>query len=112
MSVALKLTERTLKSVSPNPAVRCVIVKDGIVVSKSHTGIGRRPHAEAVPCKALKTITYSVTMYVTLETYCHFEITEPCTAEIIRSRIKKVVIAIINPDKRVLSREHQSHRIS
>ncbi|MGL9726377.1 MAG: hypothetical protein ACR5KV_07410 [Wolbachia sp.] len=28
-------------------------------------------------------------MYVTLEPCCHFRVTEPCTAEIIRSGIKK-----------------------
>ncbi|NSX83660.1 bifunctional diaminohydroxyphosphoribosylaminopyrimidine deaminase/5-amino-6-(5-phosphoribosylamino)uracil reductase RibD, partial [Wolbachia endosymbiont of Atemnus politus] len=101
MSIALKLAEKVLGSVAPNPAVGCVIVKDSVVVGKGYTGIGGRPHAEVVALQNAKNSTHGATMYVTLEPCCHFGVTKPCTAEIIRAGVKRVVIATIDPDKRV-----------
>ncbi|MDR2548399.1 MAG: bifunctional diaminohydroxyphosphoribosylaminopyrimidine deaminase/5-amino-6-(5-phosphoribosylamino)uracil reductase RibD [Rickettsiales bacterium] len=101
MPIALKLAEKTLGSVAPNPAVGCVIAKDGVVVGEGHTGIGGRPHAEVVALQSAKDSTHGATMYVTLEPCCHFGVTEPCTAEITRAGIKRVVIATIDPDTRV-----------
>ncbi|AGJ98908.1 Riboflavin biosynthesis protein RibD [Wolbachia endosymbiont of Drosophila simulans wNo] len=101
MSIALKLAEKSLGSVAPNPAVGCVIVKDGMVIGEGYTGIGGRPHAEVVALQNAQDLTHGATMYVTLEPCCHFGVTEPCTAEIIKSGIRKVVIAAIDPDSRV-----------
>ncbi|MGL9757393.1 MAG: bifunctional diaminohydroxyphosphoribosylaminopyrimidine deaminase/5-amino-6-(5-phosphoribosylamino)uracil reductase RibD [Wolbachia sp.] len=104
MSIALKLAEKSLGSVAPNSAVGCIIVKDGMVIGEGYTGIGGRPHAEVVALQNAKDLTHGATMYVTLEPCCHFGVTEPCTAEIIRSGIKMVVIATIDPDSRVSGR--------
>ncbi|UIP91226.1 bifunctional diaminohydroxyphosphoribosylaminopyrimidine deaminase/5-amino-6-(5-phosphoribosylamino)uracil reductase RibD [Wolbachia pipientis] len=104
MSIALKLAEKSLGSVAPNPAVGCIIVKDGMVIGEGYTGIGGRPHAEVVALQNAQDLTHGATMYVTLEPCCHFGVTEPCTAEIIKSGIRKVVIAAIDPDNRVLGR--------
>ncbi|WP_265022979.1 bifunctional diaminohydroxyphosphoribosylaminopyrimidine deaminase/5-amino-6-(5-phosphoribosylamino)uracil reductase RibD [Wolbachia endosymbiont (group B) of Ischnura elegans] len=104
MSIALKLAGKSLGSVAPNPTVGCVIVKDGMVIGEGYTGIGGRPHAEVVALQNAKDLTHGATMYVTLEPCCHFGVTEPCTAEIIKSGIRKVVIAAIDPDNRVLGR--------
>ncbi|KLT22475.1 riboflavin biosynthesis protein RibD [Wolbachia endosymbiont of Armadillidium vulgare str. wVulC] len=102
MSIALRLAEKSLGNVAPNPAVGCVIVKDGTIISEGYTGIGGRPHAEVVALQNAKDFTHGAIMYVTLEPCCHFGVTEPCTAEIIKSGIRKVVIAAIDPDSRVL----------
>ncbi|WP_264375156.1 MULTISPECIES: bifunctional diaminohydroxyphosphoribosylaminopyrimidine deaminase/5-amino-6-(5-phosphoribosylamino)uracil reductase RibD [unclassified Wolbachia] len=104
MSIALKLAEKSLGSVAPNPAVGCIIVKDGMIIGEGCTGIGGRPHAEVIALQNAKDLTHGATMYVTLEPCCHFGVTEPCTAEIIRSGIKMVVIATIDPDSRVSGR--------
>ncbi|OCA06614.1 bifunctional diaminohydroxyphosphoribosylaminopyrimidine deaminase/5-amino-6-(5-phosphoribosylamino)uracil reductase RibD [Wolbachia endosymbiont of Trichogramma pretiosum] len=104
MSIALKLAEKSLGSVAPNPTVGCIIVKNGIVIGAGYTGIGGRPHAEVVALQKAKNLTHGATMYVTLEPCCHFGVTEPCTTEIIKSGIRKVVIAAIDPDNRVLGR--------
>ncbi|MFP3023861.1 MAG: bifunctional diaminohydroxyphosphoribosylaminopyrimidine deaminase/5-amino-6-(5-phosphoribosylamino)uracil reductase RibD [Wolbachia sp.] len=104
MSIALKLAEKSLGSVAPNPAVGCIIVKNGMVIGEGYTGIGGRPHAEVVALQNAQDLTNGATMYVTLEPCCHFGVTEPCTAEIIKSGIRKVVIAAIDPDNRVLGR--------
>ncbi|WP_265031513.1 bifunctional diaminohydroxyphosphoribosylaminopyrimidine deaminase/5-amino-6-(5-phosphoribosylamino)uracil reductase RibD [Wolbachia endosymbiont (group A) of Tiphia femorata] len=102
MSIALRLAEKNLGNVAPNPAVGCVIVKDGTIISEGYTGIGGRPHAEVVALQNAKDSTHGATIYITLEPCCHFGVTEPCTTGIIRAGIKRVVIATIDPDSRVL----------
>ena len=47
MALALALAERGLGNVWPNPAVGCVLVKDGRVVGRGWTQPGGRPHAES-----------------------------------------------------------------
>ena len=46
MRAALALARRSLGRTWPNPAVGCVIVKDGLVVGRGRTQDGGRPHAE------------------------------------------------------------------
>ncbi len=52
MSIALKLAEKNLGNVAPNPAVGCVIVKDGTIISEGYTGIDSRVSGGGI--KALK----------------------------------------------------------
>jgi diaminohydroxyphosphoribosylaminopyrimidine deaminase/5-amino-6-(5-phosphoribosylamino)uracil reductase len=46
MRAALALARRSIGRTWPNPAVGCVIVKDGIVIARGRTRDGGRPHAE------------------------------------------------------------------
>ena len=46
MRAALALARRSLGRTWPNPAVGCVIVKDGVIVGRGRTQDGGRPHAE------------------------------------------------------------------
>ena len=48
MRAALGLARRGLGRVWPNPAVGCVLVRDGVVVGRGWTADGGRPHAETV----------------------------------------------------------------
>src|SRR5690606_23232509 len=68
MRQALALARRGLGRVAPNPAVGCVIVRDGRVVARGWTAPGGRPHAEteaiaAAPPGGLA----GATAYVSLE---------------------------------------------
>ncbi|HEX9789788.1 MAG TPA: riboflavin biosynthesis protein RibD, partial [Kiloniellales bacterium] len=45
MRAALALAGRGLGRVAPNPAVGCILVKDGRVVGRGWTQPGGRPHA-------------------------------------------------------------------
>lgn len=101
MSIALKLAERNLGLVAPNPTVGCVIVKYGVIIGEGQTAPGGRPHAETVALKNVKMSPQDAIMYVTLEPCCHQGVTGPCTEEIIKSKIKRVVVAAVDPDKRV-----------
>ncbi|PJE34711.1 riboflavin biosynthesis protein RibD, partial [Pseudooceanicola lipolyticus] len=46
MALALSLGRRGQGACWPNPAVGCVIVKDGRIVGRGWTQPGGRPHAE------------------------------------------------------------------
>ncbi|WCR53241.1 MAG: Riboflavin biosynthesis protein RibD [Wolbachia endosymbiont of Ctenocephalides orientis wCori] len=101
MSIALKLAEKNLGKVAPNPAVGCIIVKDNMAIGEGYTGIGGRPHAEVVALQNAKNSISGATIYVTLEPCCHHGVTGPCTTEIIKAGIKRVVVATTDPDERV-----------
>jgi diaminohydroxyphosphoribosylaminopyrimidine deaminase/5-amino-6-(5-phosphoribosylamino)uracil reductase len=101
MRMALKLAQRGIGSVEPNPAVGCVIVKNNQVISKGwHKKFGG-PHAEINALKNCKKSPRGATMYVTLEPCCHYGKTPPCTNAIIKAGIKKVVAATKDPTKKV-----------
>jgi diaminohydroxyphosphoribosylaminopyrimidine deaminase/5-amino-6-(5-phosphoribosylamino)uracil reductase len=100
MHMALKLAEKGVGSVEPNPAVGCVIVKSGQVIGKGwHRKFGEN-HAEINAlenCKASGADPAGATIYVTLEPCCHQGKTPPCTDAIIKAKPAKVVVANIDP---------------
>jgi len=100
MRMALRLANRGIGSVEPNPAVGCIIVKDGRIIGKGwHKKFGG-PHAEINAlqnCKTLGVNPRGATMYVSLEPCCHYGKTPPCTEAIIAAGIAKVVAATIDP---------------
>lgn len=104
MDIALSLSKRGLGNVSPNPAVGCVIIKDGKVISTGRTQPGGRPHAEIVALNAAGENAKGATAYVTLEPCSHYGKTPPCAEAIIKAGIKKCVISMIDPDPRVSGR--------
>jgi diaminohydroxyphosphoribosylaminopyrimidine deaminase/5-amino-6-(5-phosphoribosylamino)uracil reductase len=101
MQMALKLAQRGIGSVEPNPAVGCVIVKDNKIIGRGwHKKFGG-DHAEINALKNCKQSPIGATMYITLEPCCHFGKTPPCTDAIIKSGIRKVVAATKDPTKKV-----------
>lgn len=101
MQMALCLAERALGKTAPNPAVGCVLVKDGQVVGRGWTQPGGRPHAEQVALKEAGEYTKGATLYVTLEPCPHTGETPPCSDAIIQAGIARAVIACEDPDARV-----------
>lgn len=101
MALALSLGARGLGRVWPNPAVGCVIVKDGHVVGRGSTQDGGRPHAEIVALKQAGDRALGATVYVTLEPCSHHGVTPPCADALIDARVARVVIAASDPDPRV-----------
>ncbi len=101
MFIALRLAHRGLGNVYPNPAVGCVIVKNNDIISRGWTQPGGKPHAETMAINNAKVNLKGATMYVTLEPCVHYGQTPPCVDAIIRSQIKRVVVAVQDPDIRV-----------
>ena len=110
MRAALALARRSLGRTWPNPAVGCVIVRDGQVIARGRTRDGGRPHAEA---DAIAEATVSgqslkgATAYVTLEPCSHHGRTPPCADALVASGVSRVVSALEDPDPRVKGQGHE-----
>src|SRR3954471_2556786 len=95
MRRALALASRGRYSVSPNPMVGCVIVRDGNVIAEGWHHRAGEPHAEI---EALRDVdARGAMMFVTLEPCNHHGRTPPCADAIIAAGISRVVIAMRDP---------------
>jgi len=101
MQGALALARRALGETWPNPAVGCVLVKNGVVVGRGRTAPGGRPHAEAAALAAAGAAARGATAYVTLEPCAHHGKTPPCAQALIDAGVARVVYAVDDPDPRV-----------
>ena len=101
MRVALALASRGLGNVWPNPAVGCVLVKEGIVVGRGWTCPGGRPHAETEALRRAGDQAKGATAYVSLEPCNHHGETPPCADALIEAGIARCVVALTDPDPRV-----------
>jgi diaminohydroxyphosphoribosylaminopyrimidine deaminase / 5-amino-6-(5-phosphoribosylamino)uracil reductase len=110
MAHALRLAARGLGNVWPNPAVGCVIIRDGIVVGRGWTQPGGRPHAEVRALEQAGAAAESATAYVTLEPCAHHGHTPPCAEALIAAKVARVVTALTDPDPRVSGKGHQMLR--
>ncbi len=113
MDNALTLSERGLGRTWPNPSVGCVICapdrkmedyKTGDnqkhhIIARGRTGDGGRPHAEKQALARAAKNARGADVYVTLEP-CSHSGKDSCTAALIRAGVKKVTIAIKDPDPR------------
>ncbi|MFV0513949.1 MAG: bifunctional diaminohydroxyphosphoribosylaminopyrimidine deaminase/5-amino-6-(5-phosphoribosylamino)uracil reductase RibD [Jhaorihella sp.] len=101
MALALSLGRRGMGSCWPNPAVGCVIVRDGRIVGRGWTQPGGRPHAETVALAHAGTAARGATAYVTLEPCAHHGQTPPCAEALIEAGIARVVAPMQDSDPRV-----------
>lgn len=111
MAHALALGARGLGRTWPNPAVGCVIVRDGRTLGRGWTQPGGRPHAEVMALTQAGDAT-GATAYVTLEPCAHHGKTPPCALALIGARVARVVTAMTDPDPRVSGKGHAMLRAS
>ena len=104
MRTALALARRGLGRVWPNPAVGCVIVRDGAVIGRGWTQPGGRPHAETEALAQAGAAARGATAYVSLEPCSHHAKTPPCAEALVAARVARVVGALEDPDPRVAGR--------
>ena len=96
MQLAIKLARKGRGYASPNPLVGAVIVKNGRIIGQGYHKRYGDHHAEVNALKnALEDVT-GATLYVTLEPCCHEGKTPPCTENIVRNQLGKVVIGAID----------------
>ena len=101
MRAALALARRGLGRVAPNPAVGCVLVKNGRVVGRGWTQPGGRPHAETEALDRAGDQAGGATAYVTLEPCAHHGETPPCAEALAAAGVARCVVALGDPDPRV-----------
>ena len=104
MALALKLSQFGRKAVGANPMVGCVISRDDKIIAQDYHRLYGEAHAEV---NALEKINYkgeNTKVYITLEPCSHFGKTPPCTEALIRAGVKKVFIAMLDPNPLVSGR--------
>ena len=101
MRAALALARRGLGTVWPNPAVGCVIVEERQVVGRGWTQPGGRPHGETEALRRAGDAARGAAAYVSLEPCCHWGRTPPCVDALITAGVRRVVVALEDPDPRV-----------
>ena len=106
MAAAIAYGRRWLGLTAPNPAVGCVIVKDGVIVARGATMPGGRPHAETEALREAGERAKGATLYVSLEPCSHYGVTAPCADAIVTAGLARVVSALEDPDIRVAGRGH------
>ncbi|MGC2299093.1 MAG: bifunctional diaminohydroxyphosphoribosylaminopyrimidine deaminase/5-amino-6-(5-phosphoribosylamino)uracil reductase RibD [Acidobacteriaceae bacterium] len=104
MERALELAQHSVGLASPNPAVGCVLVKDGIVIGVGRHEYDKKDHAEIVALKMARDAARGATAYVTLEPCCHSGRTGPCTEALIGAGVARVVMATTDPNPLVSGR--------
>ena len=101
MTRALELARLGIYSTPPNPAVGCVLVRDGRVIGEGHHRRTGGPHAEVHAIEAAGEAARGATAYVNLEPCSHFGRTPPCTRALLAAGVTRVVCALRDPDPRV-----------
>lgn len=104
MQLALNLAKSAEGHTNPNPLVGAVLVKDGMIVG---TGLHRKagePHAEVHAFRMAGEHAKGATLYVTLEPCSHFGKTPPCANLVKDSGVKRVVVAMQDPNPSVAGR--------
>ncbi len=102
MRMALRLAAKARGRTSPNPMVGAVVVKDGKVISRGWHKKAGESHAEAIALKKAGEAAAGATLYVTLEPCSHTnKRTPPCSPLVIQSGVKRVVVAMLDPNPKV-----------
>ena len=105
MSEAINQAKLAMGLTSPNPPVGAVIVsKQNKIIGMGHTQAYGKSHAEIEAIKSSSSNIQNSTLYTTLEP-CNIEInTPPCTKEIIKNKIKHVIIGSTDPNPKINGR--------
>lgn len=104
MQQAINLAKRGRFTTSPNPNVGCVLVKNGSVIGAGYHHQAGSGHAEVNALQQAGDDASGATAYVTLEPCSHFGRTPPCADGLIKAGVKRVVIAMTDPNPQVSGR--------
>ncbi|KAL0023756.1 hypothetical protein WJX77_001514 [Trebouxia sp. C0004] len=98
MQHALSLAKKALGKTFPNPAVGCVIVKQGKVIGEGYHPKAGEPHAEVFALRAAGQQAAGATAYVTLEPCNHYGKTPPCSQALVDAKVAKVFVGVRDPN--------------
>jgi len=98
MRMALALAKKGQGYTSPNPMVGAVIVKDSKVIGSGYHQSFGEAHAEVNAIEDAGSQTKGATLYVNLEPCNHTGKTPPCSLKILEVGIKRVVMAMEDPN--------------
>ncbi len=98
MALALNLAARGKYDVAGNPMVGCVITKNERVIAQGYHQKFGAAHAEINALAQIHHKAIGAVVYLTLEPCAHFGKTPPCVEALIKSGVKKIIIAMVDPN--------------
>ena len=98
MQLALDLAKQGEFTAAPNPAVGCVLVKNGQIVGKGFHAKAGEPHAEVMALREAGENARGATAYVTLEPCAHYGRTPPCAKGLVDAGVRNVIAAMYDPN--------------
>lgn len=98
MMRAIELAKKGSGKTFPNPVVGAVIVKNKKIIGEGYHKKAGLPHAEIIALKKAGKEAKGAELYVSLEPCAHYGKTPPCVKSIIKYGIKKVFIAMRDPN--------------
>lgn len=101
---ALQLAQKGRFTTMPNPNVGCVIVRNHQIVGEGYHARAGEAHAEIHALRIAGNFSRGATAYITLEPCSHYGRTPPCTTALINAGIKRVVVAMLDPNPYVAGR--------
>jgi diaminohydroxyphosphoribosylaminopyrimidine deaminase / 5-amino-6-(5-phosphoribosylamino)uracil reductase len=101
METALQLAAAARGQCSPNPTVGAVLVRDGKIVGQGSHYWAAKDHAETVALQQAGDAAHGADLYVTLEPCSHTGRTGPCADAVIAAGVRKVTIALTDPNPQV-----------
>lgn len=106
MARALALARQGEAFAHPNPMVGAVVVKSGRAVGEGFHNYVDPRHAEVIALEraCAAGAARGATLYVNLEPCCHTGRTGPCTDAVIAAGLRRVVVAMADPNPPVAGR--------
>ena len=101
---AFSLAERGRYSVSPNPMVGAVVVRNGRIVGEGHHRRAGSSHAEILALREAGARARGADLYLTLEPCVHQGRTPPCAPTVAAAGLRRVVVAASDPNPLVAGR--------
>ena len=102
MTRAIEFAHKADYRTSPNPMVGAVVLDSaGKVAGEGFHAAKGSPHAEEMALAAAGAKAGAGTIYVNLEPCTHTHRSTPCAEAIVSAGIKRVVVAMSDPDERV-----------
>jgi len=98
MKRAFELARKGIGRVNPNPLVGAVIARNDKIIGEGYHEFYGGPHAEVNAFRSAVESVAGATMYVTLEPCSHYGKTPPCAEAIVKNKIAKVVIGMLDPN--------------
>ncbi|RDE93122.1 bifunctional diaminohydroxyphosphoribosylaminopyrimidine deaminase/5-amino-6-(5-phosphoribosylamino)uracil reductase RibD [Aggregatibacter aphrophilus] len=98
MQLALDLAKQGEFTAAPNPAVGCVLVKNGQIIGKGFHAKAGEPHAEVMALREAGENARGATAYVTLEPCAHYGRTPPCAKGLVDAGVRNVIAAMYDPN--------------